>query len=200
MTYEELKQIVNTIYPYLLKLPKELGLHFLSYSTGQDQMIGRVINELKTEHQGEFVTQDELDEQGEMDEEKLAQLPILYLKQDRLTNTAETFKVLDMIRLLINGGKSDDFIQTTAISIGIPQLQNYESATLIDHGNGMIYHNMAELRDGLAWYLASLKHWNEALVYDVKLLNKYSEENLMKIWNKVLGLEGDTDESSTTRE
>lgn len=199
MSEQDLKQIVNTIYPYLLNNPKGWGLHFLSYSTDKDGMIGRVISQFKTEHRGEFTTENEVKEQGEMDSETLEKRPVLYLKQDRLTSTAVTFKILDKIRLLINWGKSDDFIQTTAISIGIPQLQNFESATLIDRGNGMLYHNMVELQIGLNWYLNSLKHWNQALVYDVKLLNKYSEENLMKIWSKVLGLEGETDESSTTR-
>ena len=35
--------------------------------------------------------------------------------------------------------------------------------------------------------LGNLQNWNQALVYNVKILNQFSEENLMKEWQKIFG-------------
>lgn len=185
MEYEDLKKIVEAIYQRIIKNPKGEGIHFLTYTTGQDDMVTRVITELKEKYSGKFLTEEEANLQGENDVE-VEKLPILYIKQDRLTSTASLLKILDKIRILINWGKSDDFIQTVAVSTGIPQLQNFTSATLINHENGEICKNTEEIAQGLAKYLDDLNKWNQALVYDVKLLNKYSEDNLVRIWNKIL--------------
>ncbi|QLL73244.1 accessory Sec system protein Asp1 [Lactobacillus crispatus] len=185
MEYEDLKKIVEVIYQRLIKDPEGEGVHFLTYTTGQDALVTRVIAELKEKYKGKFLTEEESKLQGENDIEE-EELPVLYIKQDRLTSTASLLEIFDKIRILINWGKSDDFVQTTAISNGIPQLQNFVSATLINHQNGEICKNAEEIAKGLAKYLDNMNNWNQALVYDVRLLNKYSEDNLVKIWDKVL--------------
>lgn len=35
--------------------------------------------------------------------------------------------------------------------------------------------------------MINLTAWNNAIVYNVKMLNRYSEENIMKRWEKLLG-------------
>ena len=44
---------------------------------------------------------------------------------------------------------------------------------------------MEELSKGLEYYLSSLKNWNTALIENVKFLNQYSEDNLLKLWQEV---------------
>lgn len=65
-------------------------------------------------------------------------------------------------------------------------MQNFASSTLVDHKNGLLCYTPQDVVNGISAYLDDLNAWNQALVYDVKLLNQYSEENLMKIWQKLL--------------
>ena len=74
-----------------------------------------------------------------------------------------------------------------AISVGVPQLQNYEPTTVVDRRNGWICADFNELNQGLTYFLSNLQNWNQALVYNVKILNQFSEENLMKEWQKIFG-------------
>ena len=64
-------------------------------------------------------------------------------------------------------------------------MQDYETSTLVNDKNGKICKDFTELTQAISFYLDSLQNWNRALVYNVKLLNLYSEKNLMKIWNRI---------------
>lgn len=186
MSYEELKQIVSAIYPRLINNPENEGLRLLTYSNEKFQISNRVIQELKQEYQDEFSVKEDVEKQGDNRMERSQSAPILMLETKRLTSTADAFKALDKVRILINWSKSDDFIQTAAIGVGVPQLQNFASSTLVDHKNGLLCYTPQDVVNGISAYLDDLNAWNQALVYDVKLLNQYSEENLMKIWQKLL--------------
>lgn len=188
-SYEDLKKILAVVYQRMIKNPDGEGVCFLTYSNAQDNVVRRVLDELQTEHGNEFTTKKEATEQGDNQLEESQHLPILYIKQKRISSINDAYKALDKIRILINWGHSDDFIQTTAISVGIPQLQNFTSSTLMDRKNGWVCHSMADLKAGLSNYLDNLKTWNQALVYDVKLLNRYSTNNLMTKWKQILNHE-----------
>lgn len=187
--YQELKDVVELIFKRLLKYPDDEGLQIVTYSIAQDGLVTKVMNEVKKEHADEFLTEEQA---KQLAENPLAELtednkkPVLYLRQRRVTSIAETFALFDKLRVLINWGVSDDLIQSTAISVGIPQLQNFKAATLIDGHNGRIFQTLKQLNEDLSFYLGNLKNWNQALVYDVQLLNKYSGANLIKRWRKVL--------------
>lgn len=189
LNYQELRDVIELIFERLLKHPDDEGLQIVTYSIAQDGLATKVMNEVKKKHADEFLTEEQA---KQLAEDPLAKLtedskkPVLYLRQRRLTSIAETFTVFDKLRILINWRVSDDLIQSTAISVGIPQLQNFNAATLIDGHNGRIFHSLRDLDADLSFYLGKLKNWNQALVYDVQLLNKYSEANLIKRWHKVL--------------
>lgn len=188
LDYQNLKKLIAILYKRLIRNPNELGLTILTYSVSQDNLAQKVLSELKKEHSNEYLTVEEAKKQKEDQIEKITEpikLPVLYLTHHRLISIADTFKILDKVRILVNWQISDDFIQSAAISVGIPQLQNFASATLIDQGNGRIFHSLDQLNKDLSFYLNSLKNWNQALVFDVQLMNKFSEENLIKIWQKV---------------
>lgn len=94
-------------------------------------------------------------------------------------------RALDKIRILISWNDGDVFLEMAAISVGIPQLQNYETTTVIDGKNGWNCSDLHELNEGLSYFLNNLSNWNRALVYNVRTLNQYSEDNLMKEWQKI---------------
>lgn len=186
MSEDDLKQIVATIYPRLLKNPDDEAMYLFAYSQDKFWMIQRVIDAWHKEHKGEFIlSPDEIDPgENKIDEEEIP--PLLTVKQQRFTSNQEVLTALDKIRVLISWGGSDPFMTMAAISVGIPLLQNFASDGVEDHHNGIICKNSAELKAGLSYYLDGLKHWNESLVYSVQMLNRYSEENLLALWDQVI--------------
>ena len=186
MSYQELKQITEMLYQRLMNNPTGEGVHFLTYSSAQDNLVNQVIDELKAEHNGEFTMGKSKEDPDEVKLES-KKIPYLSIKKDRLTNTAEVMRALDKVRVLVSWNDGDDFLEMAAISVGVPQLQNYEPTTVVDRRNGWICADFNELNQGLTYFLSNLQNWNQALVYNVKILNQFSEENLMKEWQKIFG-------------
>lgn len=54
MSYKELKEITDMLYQRLMSNPTGEGVKFLTYSSDQDHLVDQVIEELKTERNGEF--------------------------------------------------------------------------------------------------------------------------------------------------
>lgn len=190
MTAKELNQILEIIYPRLLKKPKDEALYLFTYSSEKARMVGSVFEKFRQRHKGEFIlSQDEIDP-GENQIEDFVHPPLLTIKQQRFITNHDVMTALDQIRIMINWHRPDQFMTMAAISIGIPQLQNFQSEGVVDHHNGIICHNYDELKAGIAYYLDTLKHWNESLVYSVQLLNRYSQENLLHRWDQEVEKKG----------
>lgn len=187
--FDELKKLMDTIYPRLINNPDGEGVYFISYNDVQLAMVQRVIDQLMKEHPNEFVLYTDQPKAEDELIDELTETPRLFIKTKRLSSIAEAMNFFDKIRLLVNWNSPDDFIMSTAVSVGIPQLQNFSSSTLVDHANGILCNNFGDLAKGLAYYLDSLQNWNQALVYDAQLLNKYSEEKLIDKWNHILDRE-----------
>ena len=189
MTDQELMAVLGKLYPRLMKDPSATALYLFSYSNDQAGMISRVFAQFRKKHDGEFILSvNEIDPgENQLEEDELP--PLLKIKQKRLVSNADVLTALDKIRLLIMWGQPDEFMSMAAVSVGIPILQNVASSELEDHHNGLLCHNWTELAAGVSYYLDNLKNWNMSLVYNVQLLNKYSEANLLKRWQDYL--EGD---------
>ena len=188
MTDQELMAVLGKLYPRLMKDPSATALYLFSYSNDQAGMISRVFAQFRKKHDGEFILSvNEIDPGENQLEDELP--PLLKIKQQRLVSNADVLIALDKIRLLIMWGQPDEFMLMAAVSVGIPILQNVASSELEDHHNGLLCHNWTELAAGVSYYLDNLKNWNMSLVYNVQLLNKYSEANLLKRWQDYL--EGD---------
>ena len=95
-------------------------------------------------------------------------------------------KALDKARLLIDwGDHPDDLLQMAAVSIGIPVLQRIETAEIRDQQNGRICQDRLDLKAGLQYYLDDLNHWNVALANNVQIMNQYSADKLLQMWQAV---------------
>lgn len=186
MTANEVMMVLEKIYPRLIKDPDAVALRLYTYSNGQAGMVNQVFEQFRKNHAGEFIlSMDEIDPgENKLDEDELP--PLLDIKQQRLASNTDVLTALDKIRLLIMWGQPDQFMSMAAVSVGIPVLQNFTTSELEDHHNGIICHNWNDLVAGIDYYLDSLKNWNTSLVYNVQMLNKYSEENLLTRWKEYL--------------
>lgn len=196
MTPEALLQAMEIIYPRLLKETKDEALYLFTYSPEKANMVHQVLTKFRQDHKGEFILSLKEADPGENNLEEVP--PLLTIKERRLVSNMDVLTALDKIRLLIVWGEPDEFINMAAVSVGIPLLQNFSTEEVRDHDNGIICHNLADIKPGLSYYLDVLKNWNRSLVYNVKMLNRYSEDNLLKIWKTVVESK-DENEHSTNR-
>lgn len=186
MSYEELKEMLIVLYPHFLKNAASEEIAFLYYNSQKEAEIRRALSALQTAHAGEFVLnrpkKDKLANQLEPEDK----LPNLVVKSHRLASIADASNVFDHLRVLVNWNAHDPFIQTLAVNTGIPQLQNFRSLQLIDRKNGLVCHHLPDVARGVSYYLDDLSNWNQALVFNVQLMNAYSADNLLKQWDVVL--------------
>ncbi|MRN07388.1 accessory Sec system protein Asp1 [Lactobacillus sp. 0.1XD8-4] len=187
MTDEEVHQVVELIYQRLVKKPAAEALTLLTYSIEKMQLAQDCINQLKEKHQGEFVLASEAPDEVEEILTKQTKIPKLDIDAQRITTPAEIGRQFDSLRIIIDWGATlDEFLQITAISTGIPQLCRQPNRRVEDHKNGIICPAIPDINQGLDYYLGNLKHWNQALVYDVQLMNNYSATELMTKWRTIL--------------
>ena len=60
---------------------------------------------------------------------------------------------------------------------------NYRFTRYVQHKkNGYIIQNIHYVTGALEYYLSELVHWNEALVYCVKEIEKYTSGSLVSVW------------------
>ncbi|MBD5091117.1 MAG: accessory Sec system protein Asp1 [Lactobacillus sp.] len=186
MSHDELAEMLEQLYPRLIANPLDEAVHIFAYSIEKSSMANQVIRELHQKHSGEFIlSMNEIDP-GENQIEKEDIPPLLSIKVKRLTSTAEVLRALDKIRTLIIWNKNDQFMEIAGISVGIPIIQNFESIEVMDHKNGIVCDEISNISEFVSYYLDSLKHWNESLVHNVKVMNHYSEDNIFAKWQAIL--------------
>ena len=187
MTKDEVDKVLELLYQRLLKSPDAIALTVMSYSTEKLQQAQQALENLKQTHQGEFILASE--EQNEVEEilTKQIGIPKLTIDTKRISTPAEAGRQLDSLRILIDwGNQLDEFLQISAISTGIPQIYRQPNSQIKNYQNGLICPQISDINKGLNYYLGNLKHWNEALIYNVQLMNQLSAAELQKKWEKVL--------------
>lgn len=186
MTDDEAHQAVELIYQRLLQDPAAEALTILCYSIEKMQLAQNCISQLKSQHEGEFVLASEAQDEVEEILIEDTKTPKLDIDAHRITTPAEIGRQFDTLRILIDWGPTvDEFLQITAISTGIPQLCRQTNQRVVDCQNGLVCPTIADLNQGLDYYLGNLKHWNQSLVYDVQLMNRYSAAELEDKWQQL---------------
>lgn len=190
---EQLTSIGGIILNQLIRHPKRDELVLLSYGGGggkAEQFTKLVMKR----HRGEFwlkghepkpkIENEGIEDDPRKKEEVLQTVTIEY---QEYSDTPSLMKALDKARLLVDwSDHPDDLLQMAAVSIGIPTLQRIETPEIRDQQNGRICHDRLDLKDGLAYYLNDLNHWNAALAQDVQIMNRYSADQLLQMWQAVL--------------
>lgn len=95
----------------------------------------------------------------------------------------EVIRKLYDVRLILDVRDQPDlYLQIAGISAGIPQI-NYRFTRYVQHQrDGYIIQNIHYITGALEYYLDGLKHWNEALVYCVKEIERHNGETLVAQW------------------
>lgn len=86
--------------------------------------------------------------------------------------------------------KSELYLRISAISMGIPQIVACASPFVADGENGFLVENFEELSEKIAFYLDSLKNWNDALVASYEIGKNYTTGVLMDEWREVIEVAG----------
>ena len=188
----DIEKIIKHLCKYVSHDFKNKSIQVFTYSLDKDNWVNQVIAKIKKDSKGKWIISSG-DEKEKVENIEIAGLgkakglPQIKIKELRLTNISQLLKALDKTRVLISWGSVDELMQMVAVSIGIPQIQNFASKTVIHQKNGYVCQTAEEIDTPLNDYLNNLTAWNNAIVYNVKMLNRYSEENIMKRWEKLLG-------------
>lgn len=181
-----LRPIIELIYQRLLKNPKGEALYLFAYTSEKEQLANQLIEELKDAHRGEFKLKPERPMLKRVVPDEQDETPELEIRVHRWTNNNDVMSALDKIRVVIDWGeRPDSFLQMATINVGIPQIRQVGTAAIVNGKNGFICENMLQLPAALSYYIDNLKNWNTALTFDVQMLNQYSEENMLKVWQRV---------------
>lgn len=85
------------------------------------------------------------------------------------------FKILHETRLIIDLSLVPDlFTQIAGISSAVPQLNSVQTEYVHNNKNGKHLHSLEELPQALSYYLDSLNYWQEARVFSVQQIKRYS--------------------------
>lgn len=82
--------------------------------------------------------------------------------------------------------KTDLYLQTLAISFGIPQIVCTGSEYVRNKKNGIILERIEDLYDALDYYLDELRNWNEARIYAYEFVREHTADKLLHAWKGVV--------------
>lgn len=90
-------------------------------------------------------------------------------------------------RLLVDlGDQPNLLLQIGAISAAIPQINRHPTGYVQNQVNGRIIDEDRELKTALKAYLEILSKWNRTVVANVKMIDQHDDDQLMRLWKKVL--------------
>lgn len=75
-----------------------------------------------------------------------------------------------------------------AISNGVPLIVRQESTLIQNQKNGIIVEDIADVPQACSFFLKTLRRWNDALVVNAELIDKFSAERLTRQWKEVLAV------------
>lgn len=85
------------------------------------------------------------------------------------------FKLLHETRLILDWSPLPDlFTQIAGITSGLPQINRIATNYVQAQKNGWILEEVEDLSEALAYYLESLKNWQEARAFSVQQIKQYS--------------------------
>lgn len=82
----------------------------------------------------------------------------------------------------------DQFLQISAMSLGIPQITTRETEYVADGKNGKVIADAAALVPAVDFYLSSVEHFNEAQIASYDLGGQFTSEKLVKAWKEVISI------------
>jgi accessory secretory protein Asp1 len=104
-----------------------------------------------------------------------------------LTTRRAQFKLLQEARVYIDSGALPDlWLQSQAVSAGVPQIIRREDEFLLMGINGVVCLELDALFPAAGRFLDRLRKWNQALVADAALLEEFTADKLLTQWQEIL--------------
>ena len=103
------------------------------------------------------------------------------------TTRADQFKLLQEARVYIDGAKIPDlWLQSQAVSAGVPQIVRRADELLIPDQNGAVCLQLDQMMPQASQYLDHLRKWSESLVADATLLEQFTADKLFAQWQEAI--------------
>jgi accessory secretory protein Asp1 len=197
MPIRELKDIekIPEILDYMAKHPTvDLYFGLYNYDPNFANLVKETIRPVSDMYQLPF-------DEKQVDEVTTYQKPRLFIKVIMSHN--DLMSVLRDIRLIVDLRDHPDILsQMSAIAVGIPTIVANPVEYISHLENGIILAEGYSLTQALAYYLESLNHWNESLVYCFNLVNNHTKQKIVSLWKEILAdveERGEEDESDHER-
>ncbi len=143
------------------------------YTTSLDYLR---VNELKT-------IANELNEQVNANSEVKGE----YFVVARCLEAMETNRKLRETRLLVDlQDVPNQFLQISAISMGVPQITLKETQYIKNGRNGHVLEAVQELNEWIAYYLKDLSNWNHARVQSYEMGAEFTTSEIQRQWTEVI--------------
>lgn len=105
----------------------------------------------------------------------------------RCLDAMETNRKLRETRILIDlQDIPDQFLQISALSMGIPQITMRETQYVKNDRNGHIIKSVSELDEWLVYYLKDLSNWNHARVESYDMGSEFTTAEIQRQWIQVI--------------
>lgn len=106
----------------------------------------------------------------------------------KISSQRDLINELDTTRLIIDlNAIPDTYLTIAAISAGIPQINASANIYVQNKKNGIQINSYDELYDALDYYLEGLNNWNQAMMYAVNEISKYSSESIVAQFKELVG-------------
>ncbi|MBZ5943821.1 accessory Sec system protein Asp1 [Leuconostoc gelidum subsp. gasicomitatum] len=158
----------------------------LFYQVDENSFIYQAVLKKITDESENRLAKSEMGELEDTDEWENATDAILAMQRvEAKTIYSEHSITLDLknTRLVLYlNQKLNMFLQISALSAGIPQINLKQSVYVVNKKNGLVIENIAHIKEALHYYLDVLMNWNESLVYNVSQIEKYSGKKTVQKW------------------
>ncbi|COE62229.1 accessory Sec system protein Asp1 [Staphylococcus warneri] len=99
----------------------------------------------------------------------------------------DLIRAMSQLRVVIDlGDEPDLYLQISAISAGVPQINMIETDYVTPNVNGLIIPSSSNMIQALDYFLLSLKNWNYSYASSLKLVDEFSSTKIIREVNRLI--------------
>lgn len=106
---------------------------------------------------------------------------IKIIKIESVLFEEDLIRAMSQLRVVIDlGDEPDLYLQISAISAGVPQINMIETDYVTPNVNGLIIPSSSNMIQALDYFLLSLKNWNYSYASSIKLVDEFSSTKIIR--------------------
>ena len=106
---------------------------------------------------------------------------IKIIKIESVLFEEDLIRAMSQLRVVIDlGDEPDLYLQISAISAGVPQINMIETDYVTPNVNGLIIPSSSNITQALDYFLLSLKNWNYSYASSIKLVDEFSSTKIIR--------------------